>query len=173
MGYTRYNLVSQINANKITPTRGGVIIYTVFNGIIYFGFALDTQTHELTDFAGGIHYEKGETCIEGCLREFTEESLGIFGDIQINDEILASPVIYDEHNMIIFLRTSFTPDEISKSFNKAFLQYEDNIKYYPSENCAIVWLTYRELRDQLSRGAAIYYRTRKFLKSAGTFIHYL
>ena len=168
-------LVSDINVDVVKPERGGVIIYTVWNGLIYFGFGLDSQTHEVTDLAGRIHYSKGENCIEGSIREFNEESLRIF-DFDINSEaksIMESPVIYDDKNIIIFLRTSLTPNQVSSAFDKAFRDLQERDEKYPSENCAMIWLSYTELREKIKTKKSFYSRTSTFLKKAGPLISIL
>ena len=70
--------VSNVNLSRIRPRRAGVIIYTVSNGRLYFAMGLDSNTHDLTDFGGTVEYETDENAVKGALREFSEETLGIF-----------------------------------------------------------------------------------------------
>src|SRR5258708_15542441 len=95
--------VKNINLNVVKPQRGGFILYTKKWNEIYFGLGIDTITGEITDWAGGISYKEGydKNVIDGAIREFTEETLGIFGTITYEDveECLA---IYNSSNLIIF-----------------------------------------------------------------------
>ena len=83
------------------PQRAGVIMYTIINDEVLFGMGLDTRTHDITDFGGGVSYKIDKNAIIGALREFREETLEIFNKINM-DDIMNSKVIYDENNLIIF-----------------------------------------------------------------------
>ena len=63
-------LVQNLNLDVFRPQRAGVIIYTVYNGAVYFGFGLDAKTHDLTDFGGGVVYKIDSMPSERALREF-------------------------------------------------------------------------------------------------------
>lgn len=59
------------------PVRAGVIPYTVAFNHVYFLMGVDRGSGELTDFGGGI--KNGESTIQAALREFREETCGLFG----------------------------------------------------------------------------------------------
>lgn len=98
----KINYIKDIDLNKIKPSRSGAIIYTVYKNRLYFILGEDTPTGEITDFAGGVSFKK-ENFLDGGLRELTEESLGIFGEISA-DEIKNFLAVYDENTIILFIR---------------------------------------------------------------------
>ena len=95
--------VKDLDVNLVKPLRGGVIVYTRVDDKLYFCFGIDRDTQEMTDFGGGIGYKsRDKNIITGSLREFSEESLGVFG--RINEcYVKNSLCIYDDSVMIIFL----------------------------------------------------------------------
>jgi len=111
-----------ININNIRPSRAGVIAYTVYKKKTYFILGIDTKSGDITDFGGGISLKR-EDALQGGLREFSEETLGIFGKITV-DEIKNSLVIYDDKNLIIFIHLSFDICEKYFEFQKRVKQCE-------------------------------------------------
>lgn len=80
--------------------RCGVIPYTIANGSIYFLLARDKTTRELGDFGGGVR--KSEFALTAALREFYEESHGIFGQIYKSESDMSNKVaLVDGSNMAI------------------------------------------------------------------------
>jgi hypothetical protein len=106
--------------DSIRPQRGGVILYCEYEDVVYFGFARDAITHDLTDFGGGIRYKKDGDPIEGALREFNEESLNIFTPLS-SDSIKESTVIYNTNNLIVFVRISnLSPMQVNEAFKEKY-----------------------------------------------------
>ena len=100
---------------KNKPQRGGIILYTIIDNQLFFGFGVDSVYNELTDFGGGISYKRDYNCIEGALREFCEETEGLYCNIK-KEDVMDAPAIIDKHNLIIFLYTDESPDEITFNF---------------------------------------------------------
>jgi len=98
----KINYIKDIDINKLKTNRSGVIVYTVYKNKTYFILGIDTKSGDITDFGGGVSFKK-ENVLDGGLRELAEESLGIFGKISA-DEIKNYLAVYDENNLIIFLR---------------------------------------------------------------------
>jgi len=119
--------VHALNLSCVQPKRAGVIPYTVSNGAIYFGLGLDSKTHDLTDFAGGVFYKTDHDVVQGALREFEEETLQIFDSIKA-DDIKECPVIYDSDNLIIFIHMNIDPDVICSVFNDKYQEVMRGIK---------------------------------------------
>ena len=191
--------VSQIDSNLVKPHRSGVILYTIYNNIIYFGLGLDSKTHELTDFAGGVYYNNNETSIIGGLREFKEETLDIFEQVTI-DMIQDSLCIYDDKNMVIFIRIDLDPDQISQHFLIKYQKVRKHVlkcrrrknvkkkdKYLP-EVCSITWLTLKQLQYCLNHNKStkskdfkgsndpkpiMFTRLSNFLNRSGNFVNFL
>ena len=172
--------VSQIDNgrdyNKITnfnrPNRGGIIPYIICNGVLYFGLAVDTKTHDLTDAGGAIDYSVDKTAVRGCIREFSEETLNIFETVT-EEHLQSCPVVYDEKNIIIFMHIGVDPNEVScklveryKSIfderSKSIRQRGKKLSSLP-EVCGITWLTTESFENSLRTPGIMYSRVRKFL----------
>lgn len=162
---TRFNRLSR-------PNRGGIIVYTVYNGVFYFGLAIDAETHDLTDCGGAIDYNAGETALQACIREFSEETLNIFETIT-EEQLRSCPVVYDEKNMIIFMHIAVDPNEVSCKLverykliiderSKGTRQRGKKLTKSP-EVCGITWLTKESFEHSLQTPGIIYSRVRKFL----------
>lgn len=87
----------------IQTKRCGIIPYTIANGSLYFCLTRDKATSELGDFGGGVR--KSEFALMAALREFYEESHGIFSHIYRSANDVSNKIaIVDGDNMaIIFL----------------------------------------------------------------------
>ena len=93
--------VRKLNLNTFRPLRAGVIVYTIYKGKTYFILGIDTASGNITDFGGGISFKR-ENAITGGLREFSEETLGIFGSIDV-DEIKNCVSVHNDKEVIIFV----------------------------------------------------------------------
>lgn len=167
-------LVSQIHERTKAPHRAGVIMYTVHNGCTYFCVGLDAQTHDLSDLAGSVR-RKYETGVGGALREFEEESLGIFEEIT-ESEVAHCPVIYTQKDLVIFIRLEVNPHEVCEKFAKEYQSVMDSrgdtrmsMKWVEPEMCALVWLTWEELVHAIRVQGVMYERIRRLLQGAGDF----
>lgn len=149
---------SDIRLNSDNPNRSGAIIYTNINGDVRFCLGVDTQSGDLTDFGGGI--KKGESVIEGGLRELKEESQGVFG--YIDPDHIADCISIHSHNMaIMFIPLQVNPYEISQKFI-----HRINKKKNP-EVSSIMWLNMDEFFESIhGRGRRIYSRVRRLLSKA-------
>lgn len=157
-------LVKEIDLTTIKPPRAGVIIYTKYNNEIYYGLGIDSVSKEITDFGGGISYkERDKNVILGALREFKEETLGIFGDVHYLD-ILESPVIYNKQNLIIFKYVDLSPLMIRELF---LIAYQEQRR--PPEVCDIVWMNTNELKHCIMTRGKMFFRVQNFLQRAGNF----
>jgi hypothetical protein len=149
--FTTVTKVSLLNLSTIKPARGGIIISTIIEGMKWFCFGQDWKTGEITDFGGGICYGQDlktglvvgrkrrnyrrdgdshrdkeiidKDIVQGCLREFKEESLDVFPEItkQILDD---SEALFTEKMMIIIIPLSVNPIEISKTFEEQVSKLE-------------------------------------------------
>lgn len=158
--------VGNVDLENVRPRRAGVILYTTHNDTVYFGMGMDEATHDITDFGGGIRYKQDLNVINGALREFDEETLGIF-DVMTIDDVIKCPVLYDDKMLIIFIRLDENPEMISRVFLR---------KYECSRNqeiCSIVWFEQEEFQSELVREQIMYKKIHKFLKKAGNFYHIL
>ena len=173
-------IVQNLNLECVKPQRAGIIPYTVVNGAIYLGMALDSRTHDLTDFGGGVIYRTDRDAIRGALREFEEETLSIFEPIS-SEDIGHCPVIYDDRNLIVFVHIDIDPDTVCLAFNEKFEkaletlppQEESGRRRGEPEVCGITWLTWEEFQDCLKVRGIMFSRVQKFLFRAEKFSHLL
>jgi hypothetical protein len=157
-------IVKDFDFNNVKPQRAGVIMYTIMDNEIYFGMGLDTKTHDITDFGGGVSYKKDLNAIVGALREFNEETLSIFNKIKITD-IENSQVIYDNNNLIVFVNILLKPSDICERFNEKFDEMININKYWKNqpEVCGIIWLSLEQLNYCLNTNGIMFTRVKKFL----------
>lgn len=159
--------VKNIGPDAIRPKRAGVIPYTKIDNIFYFCLGIDSRHRELTELAGGVSYSTDFNWINGAIREFREESLGIFENLTV-DDVKNSPVIFDEYNsMILYQVENVDPQRMCDEFLIRYNQ-QDN-----AEVCAIVWIPYSELHKILNRSIGVYSKTCNLLFEANDFSYLL
>lgn len=127
--------------NEIQTKRAGVIPYIIIKKELYFLLGVDKESHDLTDFGGGV--KKGETTLMGAIREFKEESRNIFKFHYNINHICNHVAITDGKEMsIIFLCVN------KKWLNKA--RYNFHNHYNPQLDAQfdeledVRWLTQNE-----------------------------
>ncbi len=125
--------------------RGGILPYTVIDGVRLYCFALDSSSADLTDF-GGSRDISDKDILETALREFNEESLGVFGNIQYSDlfnlEAIYTRVDENRYAVLLLLPVKVTDlMELGEEFSRRAAKHTDH------ENRALVWLT----QEQVSR----------------------
>lgn len=149
------SLVRNLNIIKEISYRSGAILYTQEKGETYFCLGVDTESGNLTDFGGGV--KRGETIIEGGLRELEEESQGVFGKMGI--EGVKDETVFHSYNMaIMFIKVNVDREKILESF-------KTKIRENPSpEVCDILWMSKSDLLESIhGRGKKLYIRVRKLL----------
>jgi hypothetical protein len=137
------------------PIRSGAIIYTKYEGKTYFCLGVDTSSGDLTDFSGGV--TKGETIVEGGLRELEEESLGVFGHLTGKD-VGDSVAIHCHNMMTMFIYLDINMDSVCKTFRDRVKDMEE------PEVCNIVWLETKDFLESIhGKGQKLYVRVRRML----------
>lgn len=151
--------------------RAGVIVYTIRDGLIYFGLGVDADYGALTDFSGGIRYSIEDT-LTGALREFQEESLGVFGDIS-REQLDSSLAVYSESMMTIFIYVHCDMNQICSIFQNSYV-IENN-----PEIREIQWLTKRQFFNKIHQKDPhlMYHKVYELLSKAyqehGDFVYFL
>ena len=168
--YVYKKRVKELNLDAVRPTRAGVILYTKVDGEYFFAMGVDTRSGEYTDFGGGISYKEGadKNVIMGALREFDEETLGIFGSVDY-DQVRDSLVLYNHFNLIIFKYIHALPSDVVSAFR---MQYNINVVKYPTvipEVSSIVWFNQAEFRNIIMKRGMLFHRIQNFLQKAGNF----
>lgn len=148
--------VKEIDWEKKKPPRAGIIVYNFYQDKVLLCMGVDRKTKELTDFGGGISYKLDKNAIRGAIREFTEESLGVFGEIEEKD--LAECVVAYTCNMaIIFLPLACNPEEITKLFISRYS------KEKVGEVSSLAWMEAKTFLTTLYKKKKIYIRVYKLL----------
>jgi hypothetical protein len=133
---------------------------------------VDSQSHDLTDFGGGVSYGKDGDAVTGALREFREETLAIFPTLTPSD-VESCPVLYNHCNLILFLRTDLSPVAISRAFLTRYQKVVEAGEEVP-EVCGITWLTWDEFQGAIHlEESPMFYRVQRFLSRCGEFGHLL
>ena len=157
--------VHNLNLQIINPPRAGIILYTKYNNVVYFGLGVDISSHDLTDFGG--KRRSNENCLECALREFNEETCDIFAAAISVEDLSPFLVLYNYKNLLIFIHietdVGFSPHHISELYLSAATE--------PSivgsvENCAITWLTLADFRQAYHDRDLMYKKLQKFLSAA-------
>jgi len=121
-------LISEIDKTSMKQKRAGIIVYTyqppaessprteIEDGPdLEFVLGLDASHGDLTDLGGRV--EKRETPIIAAIREFQEESQGVFGYIRPED-LENSLAIFSVDLLLIFVKLIFDRSVISNAFKR-------------------------------------------------------
>lgn len=154
--------------------RAGVIPYVVIGNRVMFCLGVDKETQELTDFGGGVRENDGDA-VTAALREFREESKGVFGEENYQKEAYTNSLCLvkqfswrnkpNQHMMIIL-------QQVDESYLN---QSEDSFADLPllprDEVSAILWChenVFRELvyTPQITR---MYSRVKRFIANCISF----
>jgi hypothetical protein len=87
---------SKINWKNSRPRRAGIVLFD--NEGFYLG--VDTRTGDLTDFGGQVTYAN-EDAITGAIREYNEETLDVFPNLDWLDVYNCNVIV--THSVVIFL----------------------------------------------------------------------
>lgn len=97
----KYTSKSQLNSTRNHTIkerkRAGIIPMTRKDEKYWFLLGIEYISREYTDFGGALH--KGETFIQGALREFEEETCGI---ITLSSNLADTLVIQNDHCQVYF-----------------------------------------------------------------------
>jgi len=76
---TSYKVVIGNDLAKIKTERAACLPYIVKNGMLFFLFAIDKNSGDITDMGGGV--KKDEFALSAGIRELKEESGDVFGSL--------------------------------------------------------------------------------------------
>jgi len=158
--------VKDILPHDLTQKRAGVIVYKLIKDKIFMGLGIDSQHGSLTDFSGGIKSSDRDV-IAGGLREFNEETLGIFGSID-PERVNNSIAVYSQDMMIIFLK-------VEGDIIRYSLEFKTKTKSHDLSGLEvknIPWISKESFYEKIERGDVnqVYHRLYNFIRLAR--IHY-
>ena len=156
-GYNESKKLRDINLDTYKPKRGGCIPYLIAESDIYFCVGMDSKFKELTDFGGGISYKKNkdENFKNGALREFREETLGVFDSVDMSN-IDNSVVVCSDSSSIIFIPVKVDMNKIVNEFNKRINKAKN------SEISSIIWLDIKNFNEMLRDRDSNFYKVTRF-----------
>lgn len=151
------DIVSDMN-DKHDIHRAGIIPYIrLDNGNVWYCLGIDDKSGDLSDFGGGVEKrDKGNYQLTA-IREFDEETLGVFGTLSIRD-IYNSYVIFYAHTAIIFLRINLDIESF-KYYQEEFKLRRDGL-HKQTEMRDIAWIS----NDHILSRPRIYDKIHKQLR---------
>lgn len=157
--------VAEYLASGKRSERAGVILLTTFNSRTNFCLGI-YKNNELTDFGGTVF--PWEDSISAALREFHEETLGIFGKLHLS-QVMDCIVIHNSYNLVLFLRYAIDPILVCRLFSNKITSISPD----DSELIGIMFFAEREFNRKLHSTKEIYHRLAFFLCEAGDFFKFL
>ena len=117
----------------------------------------------MTDFGGTVKYKRGETCVDGALRELSEESLGCFETDtskdakstilrSSSDRVQNSTCVYTDNMLIIFLLSDIDILLASRNF------YKKISKTSKPEVNRLVWISQDDMMDKVHKLKYTFYK---------------
>ena len=182
-------LVRDVKWDTVCPTRAGIIVWSRDSSAesgLKFCLGLDCKSGDITDFGGGVSYRKDGSALNGALREFNEESHGVFGEFTPS-QLQDCMVIYNRSMLIIFLRI----DNIASPLIDLTVNEPVTVEPGPVELSAkfesratprseisnLIWVDETEFRDLIvtgvHHGRRLYSRVRNLLLHAENFLTFL
>jgi hypothetical protein len=151
-------LVKDIPAHDLNRIkRAGIIPFTQYKKDTWFGMGIDRQSGDISDF-GGRREIKDRDAIETAIREFTEESLGVYGKFAY-DSVKECMALYKGVYMIIFLPIVVNPKLSVKNYKC--------IVYKGSEMSSLIWMNKKDFLDTVTNAkSSMYSKVRNVLFGA-------
>lgn len=143
----------------VRTDRAAVIPYVIKDGKIYFLLAIDAGSGDFTDFGGGV--KQYEQSLGAALREFKEETGGVFGDLYDNPNLFSTNIaLLNRYMCTMFVPL---PEEWLEKTRATFLEIH---KLCPNAEVSdVMWLDEEEFRRLLShQDKRLWYRLQKFYR---------
>lgn len=129
--------VHQVPFHEARYRRAGVVPYVDQDGDRFYAFSIGTYTAAINDFGGTR--EKHEDALDAALREYTEESLAVFGDLHRKNVMNLEAL--DGETMFLILVPVPPPFIIYTH------RFDNLIRDDPAhESQAVIWFSREQLR---------------------------
>ncbi len=126
---------------EVYPRRASVVPYVVRRGTVYVLYGVDAASQDITDLGGGVKkYENGLTA---GLREFREESKGVFSDVYTSvwKSSWKSVGIHTDSMSVMYLRVDDT------YYNTVVDAFSATKKDTKDELDRLIWLSEADFTD--------------------------
>lgn len=149
--------------SKTKTLRSSVVPYVIIeedkDKKIYFLFAIDKESSDVTDLGGGV--KQDEYSLTAAIREFREESDEIFGDLYEDiDKFASCPSIIKDNMCTLFLPVEKKWYDTATSL---FKNREICQKRSHDEISELVWFSQEELEEMIfSQNEKMWTRIKKF-----------
>ncbi len=138
-----FNRVRDVDWRQTRSQRAGAIVYTIITGELKFCLGIDQNFGNITDFGGHVQSTTDKTAVAGGLREYYEETLGVFGEFT-PDQVADCLVAYRHDMMIMFIHLDVDPEAASQAFDKRSLKALE-LEILELEIRKLIWLTREDL----------------------------
>ncbi len=138
--------------------RCGIVPCKKINGKLIMAFGIDRDSGDISNYSGKPIITDGGP-INASIREFMEETYGVFG-CPTAESLTDSFCIYNDTELIIFAMTDWNSDEVCRKFNR--------IKTSDSEMSELCFLTANDLMLALAESGTskFYDRVRNLFVDA-------
>lgn len=146
--YSSLEFIGNIDWSTKQQARAGIIPYIISPDThdVLLCLGLDSTYSNMTDFGGGVK-KTDATCYDAALREFDEETLGVF---ELTREKVPdySLVLYNETMMIIFVKieSEINIEEVHERFNM------NKIGMEWIEISELIWMNKEYMREIIMGG---------------------
>jgi hypothetical protein len=153
--YATGDYIKNIDMDDMHQRRAGVIVYSVIDGKLMYCMGVDNVWGQISDFGGGVRKED-KNVVTAALREFFEETLGVFG-IYFEDEVQDCFCIFSEVMFIMFIHLDMV-DDVSLLFDQR------RSKFLTTEMRCLKWLSHKDFINYIeSSQNELFHRVQKLL----------
>jgi hypothetical protein len=120
--------------------RAGIIPYKITEGTVQFAFGVDRESGDISNFGGSLR--PPENAIDAAIREFEEESLGVFEQLS-RSKVESSCVLYSPREIMIFIKSDWEDDVLQTDFKQKASRHSEMEK--------IVFYNYKDLIQEIEK----------------------
>ena len=137
----------------------GVLPYTIQSGEVFFLLGKDTRDGLLSDYGGKCEPEDRGIPLKTAIREFNEESLGMFGSVESMTEMMSRTKYFTMYSRTL-TGNSYTMYVVRVPYHHlqpkmfdtfhSFLKASSAVKHFYLEKCQICWVSQQRLLRSVS-----------------------